>query len=63
MQSVCVLQAEDKQLLKEVGKGGEGAAEEVHQLIDEVSTLIPPISNICTNVVSGGGGVVSKTIL
>jgi hypothetical protein len=36
-----VLQTEDKQLLKEVGKGGEGSPEEIHRLIDEVS--FPPL--------------------
>lgn len=36
------LQPEDKKLLKEVGKNGEGSPTEIQQLIDEVC-LIPCI--------------------
>ena len=37
------LQPEDKKLLKEVGKNGEGSPTEIQQLIDEVC-LIPCIN-------------------
>ena len=33
---LLIIEDEDKKLLKEVGKNGEGEADEVQQLIDEV---------------------------
>jgi len=34
---IVILQSEDKNLLKEIGKNGEGRPEEVQQLVDEVN--------------------------